>query len=174
MRQSGLEHEWGQPTDGDTVTATCAAFEHVLRAQGLISALGLLNRRTRFRFTGLYRVAPPELHNISLYDRENPMLRVSGAVTTLCDTYCGIVQESGQPYRVKDALADASLQSHAARGSVQSYAGVPLRLPTGQVLGTLCHFDGRPRITPPGELRMLQAIAPMLLPWLNREVAAPR
>jgi GAF domain-containing protein len=51
--------------------------------------------------------------------------------------------------------------THPAREAVQSYAGVPVRLSGGQVLGTLCHFDGRPRLLPPNELAVMREVAPL-------------
>ena len=141
-------------------------FEHRLRSEGPMAALALLNTRTRFRFTGLYRVIPPQLHNVRLYDRENPTLNVSGAVCAISDTYCAIACATDDAFTVDDAPSDARLAHHPARESVQSYAGVPVRLPDGRVLGTLCHFDGRPRILPSGELSVLRDLAPLLAPWL--------
>ena len=158
------------PVDGrmsDTRSAVTSTFERCLRSDGLIAALGLLNARTRFRFTGLYRVVPPELHNVSLYDRENPSLTIGGAICGLDDTYCSIVYDSGRPFRVGDSAADDRVRTHVARESVQSYAGVPVRMPGGVVVGTLCHFDGRPRIMPESELSVLQEIAPLLAPLLQ-------
>lgn len=157
----------------DAPAAFRAAFERRLRTDGPTGALALLNHRTRFRFTGLFRVAPPRLCNVSLYDRENPWLNVSGEVRTLADTLCSIVYESGRALRVVDAPADLRLRAHPARESVQSYAGVPVRLPGGRMIGTLCHFDPRPRLIPPDELAVLQGIAPLLLPWLAVDEATP-
>ena len=142
------------------------AFERRLRSEGPIAALALLNTRTRFRFTGLYRVVPPQLHNVRLYDRENPTLNISGAVCALSDTYCGITCATADAFTVDDGPSDARLSQHSARESVQSYAGVPVRLSGGRVLGTLCHFDGRPRILPSGELSVMRDLAPLLAPWL--------
>lgn len=150
-----------------------ATFQTRLREGGPLAALALLNHRTRFRFTGLYRVVPPRLYNVSLYDRENPSINVSGAVCGLVETYCAIVYESGQPLRIGDASVDARVRAHPARDSIQSYAGVPIRRPGGQVLGTLCHFDGRPRIMPSGELAAMQEVASMLIPWLASDDASP-
>lgn len=150
-----------------------ATFQTRLREGGLLAALALLNHRTRFRFTGLYRVVPPQLQNVSLYDRENPTLNVSGAVCGLAETYCASVYESGRPLRIGDATADARLRAHPNRESIQSYAGVPIRGRGGDVVGTLCHFDGRPRITPSGELAVLQEAAALLVPWLSSADVSP-
>ena len=153
----------------DSILAVRNAFEAQLRCGGLAAALAMLNERTRFRFTGLYRVAPPQLLNIALYDRENPTLSIAGAVCALTDTYCSIVYERGRAFRVSDGPAEVRLYAHPARDSVQSYAGVPVRLPGGNVLGTLCHFDGRPRIMPASELSVLREVAPFLVSWLRAD-----
>jgi GAF domain-containing protein len=142
-------------------------LEHRLRTEGLEAALAMLNQRTRFRFTGLYRVVPPELHNVALYDRENPMVAMSGAICGLTETYCSIVHGRGRPFRVGDAPSDSRLRAHPAREAIQSYAGVPVRRSGGAVLGTLCHFDGRPRIMPASELAVLGEVAPLFAPWLT-------
>lgn len=170
-RNGGME---GAPTaPADARLAFRQSFERCLLGDGVAGALAMLNQRTRFRFTGLYRVEPPELRNLFLYDRENPELSVSGAVCALTESYCSIVHERGRPFLVKDAPAEVQLRAHRARESVQSYAGVPVRLPGGLVLGTLCHFDGRPRIMPASELSMLEEVAPLLVPWLAADSPAP-
>ena len=156
----------------DSMLVIRQAFETRLHREGLGAALGMLNRRTRFRFTGLYRVEASNLRNVALFDRENPGLSISGAVCALTDTYCSIVHERGRPFRVSDAPAEARLRTHPARDSIQSYAGVPVRLPGGRVLGTLCHFDGRPRIMPTSELAVLREVAPLLVTWLTRDAGA--
>ena len=56
---------------------------------------------------------------------------------------------------------------HPARGSVISYAGVPLRLASGRAWGALCHFDIRPRLLLGAELEILHAAAPLLMSWLH-------
>ena len=142
------------------------AFEQRLQKDGVVGALAFLNDRTRFRFTGLYRVVPPALHNVSLFDRENPTLNVSGAVCALEDTYCSIVCASGDPFAIADSRDDSRVAHHPSRDAIQSYAGVPVRQPGGRVLGTLCHFDGRPRLLPAGELAVLTSVAPLLATWL--------
>ena len=147
--------------------ATCAAhFAHLLNDRGLRVALGYLNERTRYRFTGLYRADPPLLRNIGLFDRENPDIDGSGAVTTLDETYCSITSSTAAPFTVHDAPNDERLVGHAARDSVVSYVGVPVRLLSGQSWGTLCHFDLRPRLLAGDELGALTTMAPVLAEWL--------
>jgi GAF domain-containing protein len=148
---------------------TCAArFAELLRERGLHSALGYLNERTRYRFTGLYHADPPLLHNIGLFDRENPQIDPSGAVTKLDETYCAITCATAMPFVTADALNDTRLDMHAARDSILCYAGVPIRLGSGRAWGSLCHFDLRPRLLSTEELAALGTVAPVVAEWLSK------
>jgi GAF domain-containing protein len=138
------------------IAGSCA---QLLSTDGPLAALRFLNARTRFRFTGLYRPEPPLLRNVHLYDRENPTLNVSGDVCRLDDTYCAIVCGGDRPFSTDDAPLDARLVSHASRDSIRSYCGVPIRHDSGCVLGTLCHFDVRPRLVSRSEIEVLTIVA---------------
>lgn len=143
------------------VARHCAAL---LTTSGPLAALRFLNGRTRFRFTGVYCAEPPLLRNVHLFDRENPSLNVSGAVTVLADTYCAIVCGEDRPFLTTDAKRDTRVTMHAARESVLSYCGVPIRLESGRVWGTLCHYDVRPRFLATSELAMLTVVASCFVP----------
>lgn len=138
----------------------------ILHDHGVHAALGFLNARTRFRFTGIFQVDPPLLRNIHLFDRENPTLNVSGAVSSVDIGYCGIASATNAPFRTRNARRDPRLMTHPARDSMLAYAGVPIRLPSGAAWGTLCHFDWRPRLMPPGELPLLEAAVSIVTGWL--------
>lgn len=140
----------------------------ILARSGALRALQFLNARTRFRYTGIYRIEPPNLRNLYLTDRENPTLNVSGKVCPLDETYCGITCAQESPFSTPDARRDERLVAHPARESVLSYGGVPLRATTGRAWGTLCHFDLRPRLLPASELTVLQEAAPLFVEWLRR------
>ena len=145
------------------VMAQCAAEFH---RSGVLAALEFLNGRTRFRYTGVYHAEPPILRNVHLFDRENPRLNVSGDVAQLDETYCGITRTTNAPFATSNALHDARLRTHAARESVLSYSGVPIRVDNLGPWGSLCHFDVRPRLLSPTELHILQAAAPLFARWL--------
>lgn len=138
----------------------------MLSSPDLTEVLRFLNQRARFRFTGVYRTDPPHLRNICLFDRENPSLLLGGAVTPLDATYCGTVFSTDAPFYVEDALTDSRLTVHSARESVVSYAGVPVRNAAGLVVGTLCHFDTRPRMLPDDEIKVLEGVARSISMWL--------
>lgn len=143
------------------------AFRAVLTSVGMCGALGFLNARTRYRFTGIYRADPPVLRNVYLFDRENPSLSLGGDVVPLDNTYCGIVAATSTPFLAVDATMDPRLSAHPARDSVVSYAGVPVRSADGRIFGTLCHFDLRPRILPLDELAVLEASSRCISDWLT-------
>lgn len=137
-------------------------FVELLERDGLHAALGFLNGRVRYRYTGVYRFDPPVLRNVDLYDRENPSLSFTGCELVLQDSYCGIVQMTERPFVTTDARRDERLNGYAARVSMVSYLGVPLRLRGGALFGTLCHWDGRPRLAPKGEVELLERLAPLI------------
>lgn len=151
----------------DALIARAVASARSALWRGAHAVLATLNARTRFRYTGLYRVEAPLLRNVALFDRENPMLRAAGQCTPLRDTYCNIVSANALPLAVADAEADARLIAHPARETVLSYVGVPIRDRGGRVAGTLCHWDSRPRLAPAGELLVLERVAELLSPLIG-------
>ena len=156
------------PAQNAKTADAVAAMEVRLHDLGPKGALEFLNARTRYRFTGIYHAEPPLLRNLFLFDRENPSLHVTaGTVSPLDDTYCGIVVSHVEEFATNDAGLDPRLTKHAARESVVSYAGVPLRLDSGRAWGTLCHFDDRPRLLLDSELAVMQGAAPVFMCWLR-------
>lgn len=135
-------------------------------------ALRYLNGRVRFRFTGIFRIAPPTLINLRLFDRENPRLNVSGNIAPVDTGYCGICCATNAPFATWNAQRDPRVESHPASTSMLSYAGVPLRTPNGVAWGTLCHFDLRPRLVRESELTIFHAAAPLFEAWA-RTAAIP-
>jgi GAF domain-containing protein len=77
-------------------------------------------------------------------------------------TYCTIVRDGRQPFRVADALADLRLTTHPSRAAVRAYCGVPLADTDGRIFGTLCHFDYDPRDIPEEEESVMTRVAPLL------------
>jgi GAF domain-containing protein len=137
-------------------------IERLLSIGDVHAALRQLNQRTRHRFTGVYRLEPPMLRSVALYDRENPELHVGGDMP-LNETYCSITAETQAPVAIDDARRVEVLRDHPARDSVLSYCGVPLTSDDGSRWGTLCHFDLRPRIVPLNEIPLMQRVAPAML-----------
>ena len=145
----------------ERLESTIAHFAAHLEADGLHTALGYLNSRTRFRYTGAYRFAPPLLCSIEIYDRENPTLSLCAEVD-MQTTYCSIVGLRHEPLAVDNAEHDARVNAHPAREQYAAYCGVPLRGPSGQPFGTICHYDPRPRIGSSEQIKLLERVAPLV------------
>ena len=149
-----------RPATSDDVFA---GAKRALDEAGTRGVLEYLNAATRYRFTGLYRVDPPLLKNICLFDRENPTIPCSGDVSMLDETYCCIVAQSGEQFFTLYARSDVRLSPRGVRNGVISYAGVPVTH-AGAVVGTLCHFDLRPRLSWPHDVTAMETVAPLLVP----------
>lgn len=146
----------------DSLDCLVERFSVLLEGESIHAALAFLNARTRHRFTGVYRFDPPMLRSVCLFDRENPTLRLGGD-TPMRETYCALVGERAAPFWTADATLDVRLGAHPARDSVIAYFGVPLLGDDGACVGTLCHFDLRPRLAPIGELQLLERAAPLVM-----------
>lgn len=138
----------------------------ILATEGVFGALRFLNARTRHRYTGVYRFDPPMLRSIVLYDRENPSLKV-GSDTRMERTYCSLVRETEAPWALADSATDARVATHPARGQVMAYCGTPVRDASGRCIGSLCHFDSRPRLVPEREIPLLERAAELLGPYCS-------
>lgn len=143
--------------------------QEILVKAGPMAALRFLNARTRYRFTGLYRVDSSLLRTVHLYDRENPTLSLSGDVAPIAATYCAIVADDNRAFATGDSRNDARLENHAARERVLSYCGVPIRGSDDGVWGTLCHYDVRPRLLLDTESYVLEAVAPLFAECVTRD-----
>jgi hypothetical protein len=133
------------------------SFRDVLIRDGLHAALGFLNGRVDFRFTGIYRFEGAILRNVCLFDREAPDDR-GGGEAPVSQTYCGITGSGGDCLEVEDGKADPRfpwLQGNP----VIAYCGVPVFDPLGDVIGTVCHFHVRPCRIPKAELPTIRSAA---------------
>lgn len=143
-----------------------AAFTAALESDGLFGGLRFLNQRTPHRFSGIYRFAGGELHNIHLYDRENPVPTVA-PVIALGETYCSLVGGANHPLVLTDTRHDPRAADHPARESIVSYTGAPIPNPDGSPFGTLCHFDMRPHLFGDLDIALLTEAARLLRTYID-------
>ena len=151
----------GESRSIEWLESTIERFASRLNLEGLRTALGYLNSRTRFRYTGAYRFSPPLLCSIDIFDRENPALALCAQVE-MKTTYCSIVGHDGAALAVDNAESDARVMKHPAREQFSAYCGVPLRGRDGRAFGSLCHYDARPRIGTADHLELLGRVAPLV------------
>jgi GAF domain-containing protein len=83
---------------------------------------------------------------------------------TLEQSICKYAVASGEPLIVDDTsvhplLADSPVVHD---GSVRSYAGIPLTDRHGQVVGTLCAWDGQPRHWTGSQIQILEDLSTVI------------
>lgn len=142
------------------------ALRATLQDEGVSGLLRLLNARTRHRFTALYRFDPPWLRNVCTVDRENPELLVT-ADCRIRDSYCSVVFEKEALLVVEDAESDPRVADHPKRQELLAYCGVPVFDEAGTCIGTLCHFDPRPRLLAAAEIPLLERAAALVAPLVT-------
>lgn len=81
--------------------------------------------------------------------------------TPLSHSFCQYVVATGEPLVVEDSRDIDFLRSNLAIRdlNVIAYAGVPLRLSTGEVLGSFCAIENEPRVWTEAELESLKTLA---------------
>lgn len=143
------------------------ALERALEIGDPEGALRLLNARTHHRFTALHRFEPLGVWCVLHFDRDTSTTVFTPRRLAPQESYSVIVQHSERPFFTESSEHDARILGHPARGSILSYAGVPVRDGFGLVRGALCHYDHRPRSAPRSEIEALDRAAPHFERWLR-------
>lgn len=130
--------------DAPTTDEAFERFSDTLQNAGLRAALAYLLGLTDYRFIAIFRYEEGMANAAVYFDRENPEVMAVDEVPDRA-TYCCYVRDSRGVFKTADAMHDPRLEDHALRAVVQSYCGVPVMTPEGEVLGTLCHYDLVPR-----------------------------
>lgn len=87
-----------------------------------------------------------------------------GQRTDASRTLCNIVRREGTPLALDDTRNHVSYRDHPActDDGVGAYIGVPLRLPDGMIIGTLCALDRAPHVGLEAALRLYRLFARLL------------
>lgn len=141
------------------------AFSAVLETEGPSAALAWLNAGVPHRYSAAYRFAGPVLRNVLLHDKEGRMRPEFLMAVPFDKSYCQYVRRDSA-FRTDDAAADTRLEGHAYRGVVVSYHSVPLLSPSGDLWGTLSHFDAAALPLPDEEFALLEGAARLMAPVL--------
>ena len=127
--------------------------EHRLQA---LHALLILDTPPEERFDRIVRFAADEfdvpIALISLIDSERQWFKARVGLDA-CETgrdisFCGHAVHAGELLMVENALRDPRFFDNplvAGAPHIRFYAGAPLQLPTGEIVGTLCMIDRQPR-----------------------------
>jgi GAF domain-containing protein len=83
---------------------------------------------------------------------------------------CTHVVAANAPLVVEDTARDPryAKNPYLRENEMRFYAGVPLRTMSGQVIGSLCVIDLKPRTLSPRELKLMQVIADELMAELAK------
>ncbi|MDO8187971.1 SpoIIE family protein phosphatase [Conexibacter sp. JD483] len=84
----------------------------------------------------------------------------SQRLTPLAHSFCRLVVRDAAPLLIDDARHDMRAPGDLGTGDAEiaAYAGVPLRGTEGDVIGTLCAIDHRPRAWPTSAIKRLAAL----------------
>lgn len=151
-----------------TPVRSIEAVSEAVASGGAAAALAYLNQGVPHRFSAVYRFSGPLLHNVLLHDAAGRIRPEFMAVVPFSRSFCQYVVRDAA-FRTDNSLADPRLIGHALRGFVVSYHSVPLLdHRSGELWGTLSHFDMRSMTLANEEFELLQQAAAILSPVLTR------
>ncbi|MFX4315329.1 diguanylate cyclase, partial [Enterobacter sp. 63] len=133
-------------------------------------SLGILDTGYEERFDRLTRIAGKifnvPISLISLVDKERQWFKSSHGTdirsTPRTESFCKYVIENAGPLIVKDAIEDPRFKnSNLVKNIpyVRFYAGYPVKLPDGEIAGSICIIDTNPRDFSEEELGFLSDLA---------------
>lgn len=133
-------------------------------------AMGILDTGSEERFDRLTRIAG-KLFNvpfslISLIDKDRQWFKSRHGIdicsTPRTESFCTYVVEDAGPLIVNDAQKDPRFENNVlVNGSpyIRFYAGYPVKLPDGEIAGSICIIDTKPRNFSEEELGLLHDLA---------------
>jgi CheY-like chemotaxis protein len=136
--------------------------------------LGVLNARTRYRFTSIFRFDGDRLVSVWTFDRMSPEADPSPAELPIGASYCVFVRDACAPFVMDDSQRDPRVLHHRKRDSVRAYCGVPLLRHDGSMVGSLCHFDLEARPIDPDTVDLMVQVARALTPQFEADEDAAR
>ncbi len=157
------------PASPATRMPTVTDLEGILTRDGVVGVLRVLNARTPFRYTALYRYDGPRLRSVALVDRLEPTTTNGGEVAVET-TLCWIVQRDRASFATNDASKDDRVAGLPLRDDVQAYCGTLVRNADGTPFGSICHFDHVSHAVSDAEIVLLEQFAPVLARVVAPEV----
>lgn len=141
------------------------AVRSTLKTRGVSAALALLNDRTPYRFTALYKLGGGEMRAVHAFDRTSEYRTWLTAVP-LERSFCQYAIEQGE-FMTTHASTDLRLRHKPHAGLIESYYGRVLTRADGAAWGTFIHFDLEPRSIDPRETDFLREVLPLFRPYLD-------
>ena len=132
---------------------------------GIAGGLAALNARVPHRYTALYQLDDGILRNIELFDKDGEMRPDYLAAVPINDSFCQFVLRDGE-FQTCDSAQDDRLNGHPYKGAMAAYHGVPVVAGSGELFGSLCHFDTQVQTISDEEFSILEAAAKIISPYL--------
>lgn len=150
-----------------------------------VRSTGLLDTKASEAFDRLTRLAANMLKMpmsaISIVDERRQWFKsrvgIELSETDRNDSFCTLTIESSSVLIVEDSLEDPRFaESCLVTGPphIRFYAGVPLLLPSGHALGSLCVLDTRPRTFSDHEVQLLTDLAALVMGQIDLHQMAGR
>ncbi len=142
----------------------------------------ILNTPPEERFDRIVAFAAEEfdmpLASISLVDVDRVWFKAQVGLgigeSSRKDSFCGHAILVDEPTVVPDAMADLRFSDNpnvTEAPHIRFYAGVPLKLPSGENVGTICVFDHQPRDIDAVGLAILTSLRDLIVEELQRKEA---
>jgi hypothetical protein len=155
--------------------------ENEARRLATLESLGLLDTPPELRFDRITRLAskffdvPIALISLVDFDRQwfKSCVGLDISETSRESSFCAHALASATTIVVNDALIDLRFAENPlviGHPRVRFYAGAPLVMSDGSVLGTLCILDTRPRIFRPADVEMLEDFRDLAVAEIERDL----
>ena len=143
-----------------------SGFREALEEGGLSGAMRFLNQSVAYRFSAVYVFSGGTLRNICLVDKLESEVSKTDDIP-IEKSYCVFIRRTAKPFSVNDSLNDPRVDGHSKQQIIHSYYGLPLMGATGQLVGTVCHFDYDTTPLMEETVDFLDAVAPLIADALN-------
>jgi diguanylate cyclase (GGDEF)-like protein len=106
---------------------------------------------------------------VSLIDNDRQWFRASRGLgvdqTPRNIAFCDHAIRADEPFVIEDATCDQRFANNPlvlGEPFIRSYLGIPLRMPDGYMVGSLCVIDQKPRAFSSGEIEILKSFASLV------------
>jgi PAS domain S-box-containing protein len=155
---------------------------HELQRLKLLHRLQILDTQREQAYDDLVEIAQGlcgvPISLVSLVDEDRQWFKarigLQACETGRNESFCAHVVHSGQPLVVRDALQDRRFHDNplvTQDPSIRFYAGFPLKMPGGEVMGTLCVIDTVPRELDERQLQGMRLLAGQVSQLLRKRQA---
>jgi len=159
---------------------------HENQALDALAALEVLDSSADAEFDAIVKAASlvcgVPISAISLIDRSRQWFKASVGLPGVTETprdqaFCAHAVHSSEVFEVTDALSDPRFSDNPlvlGAPGIRFYAGAPLRLRGGELVGTLCVIDRQPRLLTANQRETLMALSDAAARALEGRVAIRR